>query len=111
MDNPKTNQYYLNKIILDLEFVIAHTEGYSQAEFEDNAVLVDSTLFRLIQVSENSNKLTEIFKQQHPSIPWRAMKGLRNRIVHEYGNVDLSVVYETVRDDIPELLRSLRGLL
>lgn len=110
MDNPKTNEYYLNKIILDLEFVIAHTEGYLQAEFEDNAVLVDSTLFRLIQVSENSNKLTESFKQQHRSIPWRAMKGLRNRIVHEYGNVDLSVVYETVRDDIPELLRNLKGL-
>ena len=38
------------------------------------------------------------------------MKGLRNRIVHEYGKVDLSVVYETVRDDIPELLRNLKGL-
>lgn len=36
MDNPKTNQYYLNKIILDLEFVIAHTGGYSQTEFEHN---------------------------------------------------------------------------
>ena len=38
------------------------------------------------------------------------MKGLRNRIVHEYGKVDLSVVYETVRDDIPELLRNLKSL-
>lgn len=38
------------------------------------------------------------------------MKGLRNRIVHEYGNVDLSVVYETVRDDIPELLSNLKSL-
>ncbi|WP_288291348.1 DUF86 domain-containing protein [uncultured Varibaculum sp.] len=110
MDNSKTNGYYLNKIILDLEFVIAHTEGYSQAEFEHNELLVDSTLFRLIQVSENSNKLAKNFKQQHPSIPWRAMKGLRNRIVHEYGNVDLSVVYVTVRDDIPELLRNLKSL-
>ena len=52
MDNSKTNQYYLNRIILDLEFVIAHTEGYSQTEFEHNELLVDSTLFRLIQVSE-----------------------------------------------------------
>lgn len=110
MDNSKTNQYYLNRIILDLEFVIAHTEGYSQTEFEHNELLVDSTLFRLIQVSENSNKLSAVFKQQNPSIPWRAMKGLRNRIVHEYGNVDLSVVYETVRDDIPELLRNLKSL-
>ena len=38
------------------------------------------------------------------------MKGMRNRIVHEYGNVDMSVVYDTVKDDIPVLLDLLRAL-
>lgn len=55
------------------------------------------------QISENSAKLTDEFKSMHANIPWRAIKGLRNRIVHEYGNVDLSVVYDTVKKDIPVL--------
>ena len=110
MDNKKTDQYYIKKIVTDLAFIIEHTSGLSKAELEANEVLIDSVMFRLIQVSENSDKLTDGFKKQYSVIPWRAMKGLRNRIVHEYGNVDLGVVYDTVRNDIPDLLFELEGI-
>lgn len=65
-------------------------------------------MFRLIQISENANKLSDEFKQNYAFIPWRAIKGMRNKIVHEYGSVDLGVVYDTVKEDIPELLRDLK---
>ena len=104
MDNKKDNRYYLEKIMTDLSFVIEHTKNLSQAEVKNNEILVDSIMFRLIQISENSDRLTEDFKTSHSNVPWRAMKGMRNKIVHEYGNVDLSVVYETVKNDIPVLL-------
>lgn len=110
MDNRKNDHYYINKIISDLNFILEHTEGLSQIELENIEILVDSVMFRLIQVSENSDKLTESFKSEHSSVPWRAMKGLRNRIVHEYGNVDLSIVYDTINNDIPSLLCELKEL-
>ena len=37
------------------------------------------------------------------------MSGLRNRIVHDYGNVDLNIVFETLKNDIPELLEMIKG--
>lgn len=111
MDNRKDNRYYIKKIVTDLAFVLNHTEGLTQDELENNEILVDSVMFRLIQISENSDKLTDDFKDHFASIPWRAMKGMRNRIVHEYGNVDLAVVYDTVKNDIPELLRELKGIV
>ena len=98
MDNKKTDQYYIDKIITDLTFIRTHTESLSKSKLEEDEILVDSIMFRLIQVAENSEKLTEKFKKTYPSIPWRAIKGLRNRIVHEYGNVDLTIVYDTVID-------------
>jgi len=107
MDNQKNDQYYMRKIVTDLAFVAGHTEALTPAEFAKNEILQDSVMFRLIQISENSDKLTCDFKMYHSNIPWRAMKGLRNRIVHEYGNVDLSVVYDTVKHDIPQLLSEL----
>lgn len=107
MDNRKDNGYYLKKIIADLAFIIENTKDLTLEELEDNEILVDSVMFRLIQVSENSDKLTENFKAYHVNIPWRAMKGMRNRIVHEYGSVDMSIVYETVKKDIPDLLEDL----
>lgn len=107
MDNRKDNQYYINKIVSDLTFLIKHTEGLTQEDLEANEILIDSVMFRLIQISESSDKLTDEFKSTHNAIPWRAMKGMRNRIVHEYGNVDLSVVYNTVTHDLPKLLLDL----
>ncbi len=57
-------------------------------ELNANEILLDSMLFRMIQISENSRKLTEEYKQKRRMIPWNAMYGMRNRIVHDYGNVD-----------------------
>lgn len=111
MDNVKDNVYYVKKIVTDLAFILEHTNGLTQQELEENEILVDSVMFRLIQVSENSDKLTAEFKTFYSTIPWRAMKGMRNKIVHEYGNVDLAVVYNTITNDIPELLRLLRELV
>ena len=107
MDNRKNDRYYLNKIIGDLSFIVAHTEDISEEQLKKDEVLLDSVMFRLIQVSENSDRLTETFKAYHAAVPWRAVKGLRNRIVHEYGSVDPAVIYETVQNDIPALLRML----
>lgn len=110
MDNKKDNAYYLKKIITDIEFILKHTRGLSRAELEENEILVDSVMFRLIQIAENSDKLTDEFKAYYGTISWRAMKGMRNRIVHDYGRVDLSVVYETVNKDLPELLGELKEI-
>ncbi|MBQ7779829.1 MAG: DUF86 domain-containing protein [Clostridia bacterium] len=110
MDNKKDNGYYVKKIVNDLNFIIKHTNNLTISDLVENEVLVDSVMFRLIQVSENSDKLTDDFKIRHNTIPWRAVKGMRNRIVHEYGNVDMSVVYDTVKNDIPNLLLELKEI-
>ena len=59
----------------------------------------------MIQLSESVKKLSDEYRKQRPEIPWNAMFGMRNRIVHDYGQVDLNVVYDTVKNDIPEVLR------
>ena len=92
MDNVKNDSYYLNNIITDLSFVLTHTKGMSSKDFESNELLLDSVMFRLIQISENSDRLTPEFKEVHSDIPWHAMRGLRNRIVHDYGKVDMSMM-------------------
>ncbi len=110
MDDVKNNQYYINKIITDLSFIIQHTCELTISQLEENQILVDSIMFRLIQISENSDRLTDNLKTKYNHIPWRAVKGLRNRIVHEYGNVDFGVVYDTVKNDLPELLQKLKEI-
>lgn len=103
MDNVKNDIYYIEKMLKDIRFIVEKTKGVSLYALKENEVLCDSVLFRLIQISENSVKLTPAFKETHREIPWQAIKGMRNRIVHEYGDVDLEIVYQTVTEDIPEI--------
>ncbi len=107
MENPKNDAYYLLKLQKDLCFIIDHMENVDEAAFEADEVLQDSMMFRLIQVSENARKMTDEYKSRHTQIPWGDVYGLRNRIVHDYGMVDLHIIYSTLVKDIPELLAQL----
>lgn len=107
MDNEKNDHYYASKLVDDLSFIVNHMKNVSQEELGQNEVLLDSMLFRLIQISENAKKLSDNYKSEHKAVPWTAIYGLRNKIVHDYGNVDLSIVYSTLVEDIPGLLESI----
>ena len=104
MDNVKNDAYYASKIVEDLVFIVKHTKGVDKEELSNNEILLDSMLFRLIQISENAKRLSDEYKVKRPEVPWMAIYGLRNKIVHDYGNVDLEIVYSTLKEDIPELL-------
>jgi uncharacterized protein with HEPN domain len=105
MDNIKDDQYYVGKLMSDLEFIIKHTKSVSFKQFDSNELLQDSMMFRLIQISEIVLKLSEDFKESYSKVPWFAIKGLRNRIVHDYGNVDMTIVFATIKNDIPDIYR------
>ena len=81
MDSKKDNKYYANKIITDLAFIAKHTSGLTQKDLAQDEILLNSVMFRLIQISENADRLTEDFRAHHGNIPWWAIRGLRNRIV------------------------------
>ena len=101
MDNIKNDSYYIQKILSDLEFMIEHTKGLSKEEIQADDVLLDSIMFRIIQVAENSDRLSEKFKDIHDDLPWKDIKGMRNRIVHDYGNnTSIASVHCEVDDNL-----------
>ena len=110
MDNVKNDSYYLSKMVADLEFMIEHTKGKTSDEIEANPLLMDSIMFRLVQIAENGEKLTNTFKELHKGIKWKAIKGMRNRIVHDYGFIDMTIIYDTITNSIPELYAQIKDL-
>ena len=110
MNNLKNDEYYIGKILTDLRFIVEHMEGVTITALEENEILLDSMSFRLIQIQENAKKLTEVYKASHQTIPWTDIAGLRNRIVHDYGNVDLDIIFSTLTDDVPWLIAELERI-
>lgn len=64
-------------------------------------------MFRIIQIAENNSRLSDEFKSKYTEISWMAIKGMRNKIVHNYGVVNMAIVYDTVTRGIPEMYEKL----
>ncbi|MBR2674905.1 MAG: DUF86 domain-containing protein [Mogibacterium sp.] len=99
----KGNRYYLQKMKDNADFILEHMQDISQEELEATPVLLDSMMLRLVQISEDARNISDAFKTLNKEIPWTDIYGLRNRIVHDYGNVDLGIIYDTLTNDIPKI--------
>lgn len=99
--NSKDNVYYIGKIIDNIDFAISVVENYSLQEFENNQVLVNAVMFSFVQIAEYSLHLDEEFRNENKNIPWIQVKGIRNKIVHDYDIVENYIVYDTAKNDLP----------
>lgn len=84
--------------------------GKSRSDLEKDHIL-HLALTRLVEIiGEASTKVSNEFKKQHKEIPWQQMKGMRNRLIHDYDNVDLNVLWNAVQFNLPELLDKLKSV-
>lgn len=103
MDNNKNDSYYMNKALLDINTIITYSNKKTYDEVINDGQLVDTIMFRLIQLVENIKNISREFKAEHHEIPWGDIIGFRNGIVHEYGETDYTTVYEIITKDIYQL--------
>jgi uncharacterized protein with HEPN domain len=67
-----------------------------------------AVLFQLTVLGEAARRVSEVYRAQHPVVPWAQMAATRNRIVHEYDEIDLDIVWEVVSRELPELVAQLQ---
>lgn len=107
----KDTQTNLQRMLRHAQRAKLCCEGITYYEFLENWELQDACVFNLAEIGELVVRLDPEFKEKHKSINWRALKGLRNRIVHDYDGVDFELVWQIVKIDIPQLLISLEKLI
>ena len=103
MDNVKDDKYYFKKAVEEIEIIERYVADKTYSEFMADEKLIDAVMFRLVQLIENVKKISQSFKNSHPSIEWGNIVGFRNGIVHHYGKTDYSIVYEVASHDLSEL--------
>lgn len=107
METIKDDNYYILKTIEEIELVCSYSQGMSIDDLKKNPAVFDGIVLRLIQTAEQASKISNVFKQQHPEVKWQNIKGFRNKLVHDYGSVDLNFVYKAIFVDAPELKKAL----
>jgi uncharacterized protein with HEPN domain len=78
-------------------------EGVTFEAFVGDQKLLDAIVRRLEIIGEASTRISKRFKEDHPLLPWRDMKAMRNKLIHEYDKVNLRAVFSTTKQDVPRL--------
>ena len=82
----------------------AHADfGSSRKRFGESTTYQNAVCMCILQIGELVGKLSEPFRMEHNGIPWHKIRGMRNFVAHEYGHLDLDVVWYTATKSIPEL--------
>ena len=105
------NQKIILKTINYIDSILEYTSNVDYVEFMNNTMMVEACVFNLSQIGELINKLDKEYMQKYPEIPWFKMRGLRNRIVHDYEGINLKLIWEIVDIDIKLLHHQLFKLI
>lgn len=81
---------------------------YDPGPFSNPVIL---TAFSLAQIGELAGHVSDELREQHGEIPWKQIKGMRNLIIHDYDGIKMSIVEQTVEEDIPALTAKLEEML
>ncbi len=109
MTDPRLADYlaHIRQAAID---AIRFVEGLSKDDFLADKRTQQAVIMSLLVIGEAAIQLTNQhseFTNAHPSVPWRNMRGMRNRIAHGYFDINIDVVWETVMTALPELLKQL----
>jgi len=101
---------YLDHIQRAATDACSFVEGLAKDDFLEDKRTQQAVIMSLIIIGEAATKVMDgytEFVQAHSEVPWRDMRGMRNRMAHGYFDIDLDVVWETVQKWLPELLKQL----
>ncbi|MDY7021026.1 MAG: HepT-like ribonuclease domain-containing protein [Cyanobacteriota bacterium] len=85
--------------------------GMTQAEFAQDQKTIAAVMYAIAIMGEATKRLSDEFREKHSDLPWREVAGLRDRLVHDYKNIDLDILWDVISIEIPALLVSLNPLL
>lgn len=104
--NPGRTRDYLEHILEAIHLALSYVDGLQKQDFLQDSKTQQAVILNILVIGEAATKLANEhpgFVAQHPQIPWKQMRGMRNRMAHGYFEIDLDIVWETVQVSLPQL--------
>lgn len=102
---------YLRHILVEADFLLDRSASLTLDAFRIDTTVQRAFVRSLEVIGEAAKKVPVDFRASHPQIEWRAMAGMRDRLIHDYFGVDYDLVWDVVRNRIPELRRQVAAIL
>lgn len=102
---------YLFDILDSARTVLEYMHGKTWETFSTDPLLQDAVVRRLEIIGEAAGRVSNEMQKKHASLPWQAMKGTRNRVIHEYDSIQLDIIWDIVQKDLPYLVKELEKIV
>ena len=86
---------------------LTFAKGKTRADLDSNRMLARALVSCLRIVGEAARQISPETRQAHAALPWQDIMGMRNRLLHAYFDINLDVVWQTVKEDLPALVETL----
>ena len=101
---------FLDDIIQTIDKIERFTKGMDYENFSADEKTIFAVVRGLEVIGEAVKNIPDEVKEDNPEMPWSEIAGMRNKLIHAYFGVDLSVVWMTVKSDLPELEAKIKNL-
>jgi uncharacterized protein with HEPN domain len=99
----KNDRVYLEHILEAIGKIENFTNAVSKFDFDNNVMIQDAVIRNIEIIGEATKKISKPFTLAHQEIPWSEMAGMRDKLIHDYLDVDVDVVWKTIEIDLPLL--------
>lgn len=100
----RSPRLYLEDIRESIGKIVEYTNGMTYDQFVGNDMAIDAVIRNFEIIGEAANRVPSDIKEANSHVPWHLMIGIRNKLVHQYHAVELIIIWETARNDLPPLL-------
>lgn len=94
----------------DILNTISEIEQFSKDGFDDRKTIM-AVAYSIAVIGEAASKISEQITEKYSDIPWRQIVGMRHRIIHDYGNVDVDNLRQAATSDLPDLKAKIENIL
>jgi uncharacterized protein with HEPN domain len=105
------DRQFLLDMLVSAKIVVGYVAKRSIVDLESDLQLQDAVIRRLLIIGEASNRISQVTQRNLPAIPWRFINGMRNRLVHEYDDIDFDIIWDTLQKSLPSLIIELEKIV
>jgi uncharacterized protein with HEPN domain len=102
---------YLHHILDEVRYVLDRASIIKKEEFLQDPTLKRAFVRSMEIIGEASRQIPQDFTARHPEIDWKGMAGMRDRLIHGYFGVDYDLVWDVVKNKLPDLGRQVQSML
>lgn len=108
----KDNLVYLRQIVDYVDEIERYVDKIKFEEFEKNGLLRDAVIRKIELIGEAAKRLTINFWEKYrKELPLAEAVSTRNRLIHQYDDIDLKIVWNTIKNNLPELKKKIKELI